>query len=73
MPDAAVVVLVLQAAKETQTKLEELEVSVLQAEQRLEMRMAELETGLNARLDELVADLRGYVKGDGAAHGAVNV
>lgn len=63
--------LVSQAAKDSQTRLDGLEVSVLQAEQRLEKRMAKLETGLNARLDELVAHLR--LHGEGAQPGAVNV
>jgi hypothetical protein len=61
---------VVQLSKDAQAKIDGLEVSVMQAEQKLEARMAVLETGLNTRFDELVANLRSHGIAGGADEGA---
>ena len=67
-------------SKDTEAKLDGLDVSIMQTEQKLERRIAALETGLNARLDELLAKLLHSTEAnddtgveDQAQHKAVNV
>ena len=70
-----------QSSRDVHAKVDGLEVSVIQAEQKLEARVASLEKGLNARFDELVAHLRTHGIATGvdedsegsAIPGAVNV